>query len=165
MILSRVLASLTLAACLSSVACSRQTEGERCTLANGNVDCDSGLVCTDHSILRRGKDDGIDRCCPADLAATDNPACAAATNTDNGGSNGAGGAGGAGGASNTDSTSSDSTSNGDEPSTFGDSCAYTSDCDPPLVCGVRATCQYECAQNRDCQSGQVCSKEFSCVAE
>lgn len=47
-------------------ACSQQGEGQRCITANGDADCESGLVCVAQSKLatEAGKVYGADRCCP-----------------------------------------------------------------------------------------------------
>lgn len=36
-------------------------------------------------------------------------------------------------------------------------CAYTSDCPPPLVCGIDQLCHLECATDRDCLAPRRCS--------
>lgn len=66
---------LVLGLLLSAVvlACSKQSEGERCELANADADCESGLLCTSARDL--GAPDGVDRCCPPGKSATDG-ACA-----------------------------------------------------------------------------------------
>jgi hypothetical protein len=46
-----------------AVACSNQSEGERCDTLNGNDDCTGGLICYPQAQL---KDTISDRCCPAD---------------------------------------------------------------------------------------------------
>jgi hypothetical protein len=148
-----VLIALSLV-CATS-ACSRQKEGERCSLENGDLDCDSALVCTDSSKLRKGADE-VDRCCPEELGSTSNQQCALATNSPNGsGGQGGGGANGNGG---------DGASTGEtELEGLGDACDYTSECVEPLVCGPGGECQYECNVNRDCDSGEICNAERSCV--
>ncbi|MFC1641210.1 hypothetical protein ACFL5O_00780 [Myxococcota bacterium] len=58
---SRFLPSLMLVAA-SFFACADQQEGERCEIASGDTDCDSGLKCVDRRILM---DQTLgDRCCP-----------------------------------------------------------------------------------------------------
>lgn len=44
------------------VACSKQSEGDRCEVLNGDADCESGLVCTSARDLNAT--DEVDRCCP-----------------------------------------------------------------------------------------------------
>lgn len=135
--------------------CSRQAEGERCSLSNGNDDCEGNLICTNATLLRQG-DDEVDRCCPENLETTKVSECARRTASGNDGAEpdeGAGGApaAGAGGAA----------ADGDPPD-LGDGCDYNSDCGVPLVCGPGGVCQYECNQDRDCPSGQLCTDERSC---
>lgn len=55
-------------------ACSDNGEGERCESANGNADCQSGLVCTKASQLAP-EFATSDRCCPADRATATAPSC------------------------------------------------------------------------------------------
>jgi hypothetical protein len=44
--------------------CAKQAEGERCDLNNGDLDCDTGLVCRGEANLSiKGR--GIALCCPA----------------------------------------------------------------------------------------------------
>jgi hypothetical protein len=49
--------------CLA-LGCAKQAEGERCDLNNGDLDCDTGLLCKGEAQLsiRGGK--GIALCCP-----------------------------------------------------------------------------------------------------
>jgi hypothetical protein len=54
-------------------ACSKQGQGERCELLNGNADCESGLVCASARELR-AKDE-VDRCCPPVGVAFSSPRC------------------------------------------------------------------------------------------
>ncbi len=148
---------LLLASVVSTIGCSRQEEGQRCSLANGDLDCEGNLVCTDHNKLRRGED-GVDRCCPEELGSTDTPECAQRTNSGNGNGDGDGdstgdGDGGAGGMSGGD----------DGPPDLGSACDYTSECSEPLICGPSGKCQYECNGDRDCGDGEVCSDESTCV--
>ena len=155
--------SLFLALCLlgSFIGCSRQNEGERCSLANRDDDCEGDLVCTDSSKLRKG-DDGVDRCCPEQLGSTDNSLCAQRTNTGTGDGDG----------DTTDSGDGDTTSGGgqggmsgtEDPADLGNACDYNSECKVPLVCGPSGECQYECRESRDCDSGEVCTAEGTCVA-
>lgn len=50
------------------IACSQQGQGERCLTANGDADCESGLVCTPKDELResltKAAEYAADRCCP-----------------------------------------------------------------------------------------------------
>ena len=71
-------------------ACGKQGEGQRCDVANGNDDCEDGLVCT------KKKDLGTlsDICCPPAGVPASDLACAGGLKTDAG----AGGSGGSGGA-------------------------------------------------------------------
>lgn len=50
------------------IACSQQGQGERCLTANGNADCEAGLVCTPKEELRESEGNAAafaaDRCCP-----------------------------------------------------------------------------------------------------
>lgn len=84
---------------VSTGACSRQSEGERCSPLNGNQDCDGGLVCTPANELRGG-DDGVDRCCPAEESSDTDPRCLPRVGgiTGTGGTTSGGGEGGQGGA-------------------------------------------------------------------
>ncbi len=52
--------------------CSLQLEGERCSVANGNGDCEGSLVCTKHELLSQSP---VDRCCPADRQQATTIAC------------------------------------------------------------------------------------------
>ncbi len=152
-------ASLIITASLFGVGCSRQAEGERCSLENGNIDCEGSLVCTDHNKLRKGPEDGVDRCCPEELGSSDTPECAQRINSDVGdGDSGGDGGSGPGGSSNAGD------SNVQTPDELGDSCDYNSDCSAPLICGPSGKCQFECRTDRDCPSDQICSTELSCVS-
>jgi hypothetical protein len=89
---------------LAVVSCSRQGEGERCSLDNGDEDCDQdeGLVCTSSDVLKNPYNTDI--CCPADGTST-LVACIpgalgepdAGADAATGGTGGVGGDGGAGG--------------------------------------------------------------------
>lgn len=144
--------SLTLAAALLVSACGRQGEGERCVLANGNLDCNADLECKPSSSLRFGAD-GVSRCCPT-TGYNDDLCTPGKSGGSGGSSNGSGGqnAGGEGGGA----------QGGGE---LGSACDYNSDCEVPLICGPQGRCQNECQQDRDCQSGFVCSANLVCVAE
>lgn len=80
--------------------CGRQSEGERCSLLNGDRDCDAGLVCTPANELRGG-DDQVDRCCPPDERSDADPRCrpraGASSPTGSGGADGGTGAAGSAG--------------------------------------------------------------------
>jgi hypothetical protein len=49
--------------------CGNEGEGQQCSVDNGNDDCETGLLCTDHNTLHTQ----VDICCPA--ANPTNPAC------------------------------------------------------------------------------------------
>ncbi|MEN9579275.1 MAG: hypothetical protein RJA70_2284 [Pseudomonadota bacterium] len=61
---SRSIASVLFCACLAAalVSCSNQAEGERCELANGNEDCETGLTCKTLQSLSGEGEGAI--CCP-----------------------------------------------------------------------------------------------------
>ncbi len=151
---TRGLASLALVGLLAGAsvtsACSRQSEGERCSLANGNDDCDGDLVCTPASDLRDGADD-VDRCCPSDDTLSDTRCAPRVGGSGTGGSTGTGGATNLGGA-------------GGDTSGQGDTCDFNSDCQEGLICGPAGTCRLECLAERDCIAPLVCSADFRCVA-
>ena len=152
-VLGLALASLTIGA--FGVACGRQLEGERCSLDNGDNDCDSSenLVCTPASSLRNGAD-GVPRCCPESASDASSDRCTRRSGGGStGGSTGAGGDDGAGGEGGTDP--------GDNGA--GESCDYNTDCTAPLICGPSGKCQSECNGDRDCSGGRVCSDEKTCV--
>lgn len=131
--------------------CQRQLEGERCALANGNADCEgTGLYCTPASQLGNDEEVPADRCCPAPSESYSDARCAPRV--------GSGNEGGAGGADNGTGGSSAATggSGGAPLVGAGDSCDYTSECTPPLVCGPRGICQVECKTDEDCPSGESC---------
>ncbi len=147
-----ILATLSLLAAGSVGGCSRQNEGERCSLLNGNLDCDEELLCIPAGQLRGGTDD-VDRCCPATGESISDSRCApriggSGNDDDNDAQGGAGGA----------------TDGGGPVQGLGDACQYTSDCVLPLVCGPTGACQYECQTDRDCTGGKVCSSELTCVS-
>lgn len=142
--------------------CARQSEGARCTRANGNLDCEdpgTGLVCTLASELRGG-DDKVDRCCPPKGQTVHDDRCQPRTGGGDGGNGGEGGDTNEGGSSSV----SGGQGGGSNGPNEGAICDYNSDCDSPLVCGPRGRCQYECVQDRDCASGLVCVMQ-SCVAD
>ena len=51
-----------------AAACTTQSEGQRCQIANGNDDCDNGLVCVEGKLitLPGGGNSNADICCPVD---------------------------------------------------------------------------------------------------
>jgi hypothetical protein len=62
----RGLASCGLFVCLALAGCSKQGEGERCDQNNGNLDCETNLVCKGEAQLGlQGNTRGIGLCCPA----------------------------------------------------------------------------------------------------
>jgi hypothetical protein len=83
-------------------ACSSQGEGERCSYANKDADCESGLVCIEAQKLAEydiTPDYAADRCCPVDLLSSSDPRCKPSSGASgqetvgsSGGSTGAGGA-------------------------------------------------------------------------
>lgn len=155
----RPLLPATIVAALSLVGaglfggCSHQNEGERCSLLNGNLDCDEGLLCIPAGNLRGGDDD-VDRCCPSGGDAITDSRCAPRIGGSGDDGNGSGSEGGAGGQAPDDGPAQG----------LGDACQYTSDCVLPLVCGPTGECQYECQNDRDCTGGEVCSAELTCVS-
>jgi hypothetical protein len=61
-----------------AAACGKQSEGERCDLNSGNLDCDTGLICRSAdqlSIADRSR--GVALCCPPDGVAPGVDACRA----------------------------------------------------------------------------------------
>lgn len=143
------------ALCLASLlGCSRQKEGERCSLLNGDSDCEDDLVCTEAETLRSGED-LVDRCCPEAGEASTDSRCALRTTGTPGGSGGSssgiGGEGGGGGQEGDDATKG-----------VGADCDYNSECELPLVCGPGGVCQFECNRDRDCGSNEVCADQ-TCV--
>ena len=53
------------------VSCAGQAEGDRCQLANGNDDCQAGLVCTQGAKLNRN----YDLCCPPEGTTVTSDSC------------------------------------------------------------------------------------------
>jgi hypothetical protein len=79
------------------VACSSQGEGERCSYANKDADCESGLVCVEAQKLAEydvTPDYAADRCCPVDLNSSSDPRCKPSSGS---GASGQGTLGGSGG--------------------------------------------------------------------
>jgi len=86
-----LLAALGLTFVITSGACSRNGEGERCDSvkggAIGNSDCEDGLACISKEKLRSSG--GVDRCCPADEnAPISNDRCERGTPSGAGGTGG-----------------------------------------------------------------------------
>ncbi len=162
----------------SFVGCGLQKQGERCSLTNGNSDCENGgssLFCTEAATLRGGTDK-VDRCCPHPDIEPSDTRCAKRTVVDGGGgAGGAGGDNGAGGADDGDRDteiggSCDADSDcivtlvcGSSKKCQEQACRYPSDCPTELVCGPTGVCQFECKSDRDCTAPLVCSKDQSCV--
>ncbi len=136
---------------LSLTGCTRQAEGDRCSLDNGNDDCDGSLVCTASSGLRDG-DDGVDRCCPKAGDGTVDQKCTIFLGSGTEQNTGQGG-------SNAQTEEGDSTVEEVESVNSGDTCSFNSDCVEPLVCGPQGACQVECQSDRDCPDGQSCVGE------
>ena len=65
--------AFVVALAVAAVGCSLQAEGERCSVANGNSDCESPLVCTKHELLTGST---VDRCCPSDRSQATTSTCA-----------------------------------------------------------------------------------------
>lgn len=178
--LSRLTCLLVLGLSCNIYSCSRQTSGERCSLSNGDADCEGDLVCTDSSKLRQGQDDKVDRCCPEELSSTESSLCAQVTisaGDGDGDTSSVGGGGGDGGASSEGDAAlgetCDITNDCAAPAICSTSkkvcveqaCDWTTDCDVPFVCGPRGTCQVECKSDRDCASDEDCSSDQTCVAK
>jgi hypothetical protein len=70
-------AGLGLLLCLAlGWGCSKQGEGERCDIANADLDCETGLVCLGETQLSiKGR--GVALCCPQFAANTTVDACRA----------------------------------------------------------------------------------------
>jgi hypothetical protein len=83
-----------------SAGCSKQGEGERCSIAaNFSEDCEDGLVCTAASTLNNPEGTPVDRCCPPPGEKIGDARCLPNTGTPGGGTGGTGGTGGSAGAS------------------------------------------------------------------
>jgi hypothetical protein len=154
----KLLAALGLCTALTSaystVGCSRQGEGDRCSLLNGDRDCRDGLTCRAASTLQNSE---IDRCCPDD-GDYDEDVCAPRRISGSGGQGGDSGQGGAAGETGAGGGTVDG------PPGFGDDCNYSSQCPEELVCTLGGVCGFECLEDRDCGDGLVCSAEQHCVA-
>lgn len=177
--LSRLSFFFVLGLAFGASGCSRQGMGERCSLANGNEDCEGDLVCTDSSKLRNKNE--VDRCCPEQLSSSDNSLCAQVTigggDGDGDGDGDSGSVGGNGGSSDTgDAELGDACTVERDcaaPAICSESrkvcaeraCDWSSDCPQPFICGPRGVCQVECKDDRDCGSGEVCSSQSTCVAQ
>lgn len=145
---------LVVSAGVLSVGCGRQPEGERCSLKNGDLDCNSELKCTPSTNLRNGAD-GVDRCCPSSTNVQDERCDAGISGAGTGGATSADGGGGEGGTA----------QGGASGLGLGEVCNYNSNCLLPLVCKTTCasggtcsnSCQYECNETRDCLNGYVCT--------
>jgi len=152
---------LVVSATLLSAGCGRQPQGERCSLKNGDLDCNSDLKCTPSTNLRNGAD-GVDRCCPASTSPDDDRCATGRSGAGTGGGTSSDGGGGEGG----------NAQGGASGLGLGESCNYNSDCQLPLVCKTTCpqsgacanSCQYECNTTRDCLNGYVCSNN-TCLLE
>lgn len=142
-----LLALVALTALPALSGCGRQQEGERCSQTNGNSDCEDNLVCTN---LGENAGEPIYRCCPEAGEDSSDERCQAVTGDGDGT-----GVGGAGGMSSPD----------DQPAGELTNCVYNSDCPDPLVCTPGGKCNYECKEDEDCDDGEICTSELSCVAE
>lgn len=131
----------SLVALVLLVACSRQEEGDRCSVENDDNDCESGLICIDYHDLRGGEADEVSRCCPPEGEPISNARC---TPLIGGGGNGGGNAGGQAGETSVSSN------------TTGADCSYNNDCTADTVCGPQGKCQAECQEDRDCVAPKVC---------
>ena len=86
--------ALLIAFFCSLPSCGKQGEGERCDQANGDEDCEDGLVCTSKQDLQTSSD----ICCPPAGVEPTDLACIPGSLADAGvGGSSTGGAGGAGG--------------------------------------------------------------------
>jgi hypothetical protein len=146
--------------------CARQDEGERCDRRSGSGDCESGLECVPSTRLLEGK---VDRCCPREgVHISDDRCIRSSGGGGEGGSAGTGGEEDAGDAAEPDSNGGMAGASGAGGVDASDdaciACNYTSECDPPLVCGPRGCCQPECRDNRDCAESEQCVAG-SCEAE
>ncbi|OQX67380.1 MAG: hypothetical protein B6A08_15505 [Sorangiineae bacterium NIC37A_2] len=150
--------ALSLGGCLlfASIAtpgCQKQPEGDRCVQANGDLDCEGGLVCTPASELKSGGD-GVSRCCPDDGQPIRDDRCKRGAPVGPGGTGASGNMGGSNG---------DDGGSGGAGVGVGARCDYTSDCRSPLICGPSGRCQAECVTDRDCNDGKVCD-DGTCVS-
>jgi len=140
--------AVVLAGFVLLLACSRQEEGSRCSTENDDNDCESGLICVSHELLRGGSDD-VDRCCNPEGTNVNDGRCTrligGGTSTTSTTTTGGGGQAGANGGT-----------------TAGDKCTHTSQCPDGMVCGPTGLCQAECLEDRDCDDGLVC-EAGSCV--
>lgn len=133
--------------------CSRQSEGERCSLDNGDEDCDSGLICVAAAELQSSD---VSRCCPEDGGTG---AC-----TPLGSGSGSGGGSGTGGGTGLGGESATGGGAGSSGADEGAACVYNSDCASPLAC-VGGKCRVECITDRDCDEPLVCNAANRCVSE
>ena len=78
-----VLMASMLGGFVTLTACSNQGEGDRCQAENGDVDCQTGLVCLAATVKQFNGGKGLvnppynnsDRCCPLDRDKANHPAC------------------------------------------------------------------------------------------
>lgn len=84
--------ALTGALVFATPSCSDQSEGERCDRANGDADCEDGLICKSKQDLGTSSD----ICCPPELAQTTDLACLGGLADAGTGGTGGGGTGGSG---------------------------------------------------------------------
>lgn len=137
----RQLIALGLAALLTLLACSKQSEGERCSESNDDEDCESGLICVSPRQLRSSE---VARCCPPETGQVSDSRC---TRLVGGGSEtGTGNTAGAAGEGNEPSTS----------TTGSSGCSYDSQCPEGMICGPAGMCQAECLTPRDCPALSDC---------
>lgn len=100
----RIRTPLLLLATVSAVVaiaagCSKQGEGERCSIAaNNSEDCEDGLICTQANTLVDSGGTPVDRCCPPMGEQIGDTRCLPGT-----GAPGTGGTGGTGGSGGTNS--------------------------------------------------------------
>ena len=146
--------------------CSRQSEGERCSLLNGNSDCEgTDLLCTDASTLRNGVDDGVDRCCYPDRV--NDSRCAPRRATGDGDNQGGGASGdGDGDGDGDDMTATGGMGGSGNRLPADASCVYDSQCESGLFC-ISGRCRVQCNKDIDCRvfGGGTCSPEGSCVQD
>ncbi len=131
------------------VACSKQGEGERCSTSNNNDDCQSGLVCKEK----------LNVCCPDAIADATTEVCknGNTTVTDSGATETSSETGDDTGADTGADTATTPTDGG-----LGATCLFNSDCVEPYLCDRSGHCNFQCAGDRDCASGQHCWSDKSC---
>jgi hypothetical protein len=122
--------------------CGKQGEGERCSILNGNQDCEGSLICVRADDLRSSDD--VSRCCPSDASSASDSRCARLTGTGNGNNPMSGGGQG-----------------GEAPTSR--ACEYDSECSAGMKCGSQGSCIAECLTDRDCGSGEICTAQGACT--